>query len=770
LSSKMISSSSIKTDKSDKSVLLSTLSLQSAFSSESSLPGLQKEEKSHEFHSQKIDSNNQDLDFNLDSSLIDTNIVKRIGIEKSSNSIIVEACNQIIIQTIFMDDFSDKTIKPLKKQLDKILSTFKKGVDVENQKIINSIITCINRNIIKISKHKDEKAGSQSDSINEKESKKINKLIDLALNPENTEQFFKDQYGGDYAATRLGSDWHLEILSLNSNKYKRYLSRLYRENTEFCIGDSSLNSVITNLASEAEFNGIIIPLHLRVAWGSVENHANKECIYYDMCDTQGRIIVISRDGWRIINGNEKDIPIIFKRHNQQPQIEPDKNYSADIFEKLLNLTNVKNPTHRHLLKVYIMSTLIPEIDHVILTTYGPKGSAKSFLLELIKKMIDPTKPVLLTLNKNMEEFIQQVNHNYLCYYDNVKFIPYWLSDEICRAVTGAGHTKRKKYTDDDDIIYEHRRCLGVNGINIALTESDALDRCILIELEDIDEEKRRKESDLWKEFERLKPQALAYILDIIVKAIQIKPTLNLKRLSRMADFTEWAEAISQAMGYPPMSFIDIYADNRNEQNIIAINENLVGSILLKYILDIETEQGRVTKTTFQPEDLYNILTEYVENNNINIDIRQFPKNASSLVKKIKTVIPNLKTAYGIYIEIGRNKKDNTSIITLYKKTKDILEDNNDIANIPLNQHLYVMQILRKTLSINNNYDQIKSEKDFAKIIPSESCISNMNTGASEPPEAISSKLVVENFNNFVISKSNNIEDSTKNFDNYSGAI
>ena len=38
------------------------------------------------------------------------------------------------------------------------------------------------------------------------------------------------------------------------------------------------------------------------------------------------------------------------------------------------------------------------------------------------------------------------------------------------------------YTNDNDIIYEHRRCLGLNGINVALTEADALDRSISIEL------------------------------------------------------------------------------------------------------------------------------------------------------------------------------------------------------------------------------------------------------------------------------------------------
>ena len=95
----------------------------------------------------------------------------------------------------------------------------------------------------------------------------------------------------------------------------------------------------------------------------------------------------------------------------------------------------------------------------------------------------------------MERFIQEViNQNYFNYYDNVKRVPYWLPDEICKEVTGIGHTKRKFYRDDEDIIYEHKRCLGSNGINIAMIESDAPNRSLFVELEEIDEEKRKKET------------------------------------------------------------------------------------------------------------------------------------------------------------------------------------------------------------------------------------------------------------------------------------
>ncbi len=660
------------------------------------------------------------LDFYLDPSILDLKIVKRIAIQKSPNSLILEVNNQTISQTIFLDDFTNKTILPLKKQLDWIIPDLQSE---ERKKITNSIITCINKNIDEIVEL------SKQDNSNDRasdENSKVANLISLTLKPENIEKLFKDQYCKPYVAVRLDVSKQLEILPINSTRFKHYLSNLYCKNFGSYIGDGSLNTVVTNLAGKAQFSDGIIPLHLRVAWGSKTNRSKEDCIYFDMCDIQGRIIENSKDGWRIIDGSNDNMPILFRRYNQLPLIDPDRNYPPDIFDQLLNLTNVKDPKQRHLIKVYIISTLIPEIDHVILTTYGPKGAAKSFLLKLIKKLIDPTSPLLLTLHRNIDQFIQQVNHNYLNYYDNIKYIPYWSSEEICKSVTGVGHTKRQLFTDDEDIVYEHKRCLGLNGINVALTESDALDRSLFIELEEIDEDVRKKENDLWTGFEKIKPQVLGYIFDILSKAIEIKSTLKLEKLPRMADFAEWGESISQAIGYPPNSFLEVYAENRNEQNIIAVNENRVGSLLLKYIQDLEGKLGPLTNILFEPQELYNELTDFAETKDIGIADRQFPKNAASLVKKIKTIVTNLKAAYGITVTIGRNTTTNTSVITICRKeskavTKDknssggseASESNNTISTKPENNENSNSVINDDNTDCGNskNYDEDKNIGD-----------------------------------------------------------
>jgi hypothetical protein len=453
------------------------------------------------------------------------------------------------------------------------------------------------------------------------------------------------------------------------------------------------NLAVTNdLAGTVEFDSPTIPLHLRVAWGDSKNRAEPGRVYYDMTDDKGRVVEISqRQGWKILSGS--NIPILFRKHNQIPQVEPDRNYEPNIFNQFVSLTNIKNKRSEQLIKVYIVSLLIPDIAHPILTSYGPKGAAKSFLLKLIKMLVDPSTPVLLSLQKSRDEFIQQINHNYLAFYDNVKFIPYWLSDEICKTITGIGHTKRALYSDDDDIVYEHKHCVSLNGINVSLTEPDALDRSIFAELEDIDDESRKREEEVLAKFESIKPKLLAYLFDVVSKAMQIKSTLRLTRLSRMADFTEWGEAISRALEYPEMSFVDAYNENRNEQNIMAVNEDITGSLFVKFFNNYESEKMIDPRFTGRPDELYRLLVGFAEQNEININYRQFPRVAEILIKKLKNIKSNLKEGFNIIVKIERDS-GNCSLITIYRDEGKLYQ------NADVNK-AYALQVIRNHLSQRN---------------------------------------------------------------------
>ena|SRR5919108_4151698 len=162
----------------------------------------------------------------------------------------------------------------------------------------------------------------------------------------------------------------------------------------------------------------------------------------------------------------------------------------------------------------------------------------------------------------------------------------------------------------------------------------------------------------------------------------------------MADFAEWGEAISRALGYEPMSFIEAYNENRNQQNIVAVNENIVGSLFVKfYNNNYEEETNENPIFVGSPDILYKALVEFAEDNEININIRQFPKTSEVLVKKLNAIKSNLKEGFGIIVKIERDSR-NYSTITIYRNKKQ--QEQVPSAHPLLNQ-AYALQVLHNQI-------------------------------------------------------------------------
>ena len=316
-------------------------------------------------------------------------------------------------------------------------------------------------------------SGSGDDGNN-----KNKKKIELAFKKaeEIAKPLFKDQYGVCFGWLDISG--HREVLRIESGKFKRLLFRLFYNNVGHVPSQNTIDNWVHIFHAFADFEGPTYPLSSRVTSYNGD-------FYYDLTNEIWQCVRISSSGWEVLDSTP--IPL-FVRHNQTAQVLPNRNYKPDVFDRFLQIINAATGSQERqiLLKVYIVSLFIPEIPHVMLVLHGEKGSAKTTLQTLIKLLVDPSKPRLLTIHNDRTEFIQQLAHNYVAYYDNVRGTPDWLSDEACKAVTGVGQTKRKLFTDDDDIIYEYKRCLGFNGINLSLTEPDALDRSIMIDLETID--------------------------------------------------------------------------------------------------------------------------------------------------------------------------------------------------------------------------------------------------------------------------------------------
>ena len=493
------------------------------------------------------------------------------------------------------------------------------------------------------------------------------KKIELAFKKaeEVAKPLFKDQYGVCYGWLDISG--HKEVIAIESGKFKRLLFKLFHENVGHVPSQGTIDGWVHMFHALADFEGDnTYPLSLRTAWHNGD-------IYYDMTNDKWQSVKITPEGWTL----EGKTPIpMFARYKQTPQAEPDRNYDGDIFDKFLQLTNLKEEEDRILLSVYIISLFIPDIQHVISQIHGEKGSAKSMLQTLIKDLVDPTKPKLLTIYNDQKEFIQQLAHNYLAFYDNLKFTPRWLSDEACKACTGVGSTKRKLFSNDDDIVYEYRRGLGFNGINLGLTEPDLLDRSIMVELQRIGKESRRQESEIMAEFLQVRPQLLGYIFDILVKALRIKPTIKLDDLPRMADFAIWGEAIARAMGYRDLEFISVYYDNIGKQNVEAIENSALGQAISRFVkvkIKVEgAEEAEERPCSWQGamSQALDCLNTIAAENNIDTS-KDWPKAPNSLSRKLKPILSNLREGLDINVVMfrsstGSKKGKGTHMLRVYK--------------------------------------------------------------------------------------------------------
>jgi putative DNA primase/helicase len=186
------------------------------------------------------------------------------------------------------------------------------------------------------------------------------KLIDLIS--QNSNSFFKDQYDVPFA--RIHNTDHHEIVRVGSDKFKRYLGRLYYENENKVANTEALTNAVQVLQAKSEYRGDTIPLSLRVA-------SHNGDIFYDLTNEKWQCVRITREYWQLL---DEAPSTMFMRYNQTSQVQPDCSYEPDIFERFLELTNLKKEEDRILLKVYVISLFIPNIQHVILQVHGEKGS------------------------------------------------------------------------------------------------------------------------------------------------------------------------------------------------------------------------------------------------------------------------------------------------------------------------------------------------------------------------------------------------------------
>ena len=87
----------------------------------------------------------------------------------------------------------------------------------------------------------------------------------------------------------------------------------------------------------------------------------------------------------------------------------------------------------------------------------------------------------------------------------------------------------------------------VNGIEELATRGDLMDRAIIVHLPPISEERRQAEAAFWEAFGVAWPHLLGGLLDALVRAQAVLPSVHLPGLPRLADFVRFGVAVERAL-------------------------------------------------------------------------------------------------------------------------------------------------------------------------------------------------------------------------------
>ncbi len=411
----------------------------------------------------------------------------------------------------------------------------------------------------KMGKGKSKKAKSKENANDGKFSSAIN-AKDLTEEIE----LFKDQYGDGYAA--IFDNGIKTIVPIRGKAFANHLRLRAFLDDKKIISKSKLESFVLQYEAFAIFGNQQHSLEIRTA------RQGSEFLY----DLGTDVVRIASKAWKI----ESNDRLLFKRYpGMQRQVEP---LAGSSLLRILEFINIKDEDDQLLLIVFIVTAFIPDIPHPILAIHGPQGSAKSSLQRFLIQLLDPWAtddvPIL-----NLKEFLQIVSHRWVIPLDNLGELPPLYSDLLCKLVTGAGFTKRQLFTDDDDITRAFRRVIILTGINLPINKPDILDRCIILPLDRIQDNQRKDEAFLNKEFSNLRAGLLGDCFTLLSKAMEYYPEIQLDEKPRLADFAMWGAAVAKALGRDVNDFVRAFKKNIDRQNEEALDSSPLAAVIIHYL-------------------------------------------------------------------------------------------------------------------------------------------------------------------------------------------
>jgi hypothetical protein len=296
----------------------------------------------------------------------------------------------------------------------------------------------------------------------------------------------------------------------------------------------------------------------------------------------------------------------------------------------------------------------------LLALSGRQGSGKSTLTRRFRDLIDPNQAPARQQPRSEDDLIIAARNGALVAFDNLSHISAELSDALCRLATGAGFSKRRLYTDGDEIIVQVRRPVIINGITDLVRMPDLADRALFVDLPT--RSSFAPEAELERAFAGNRPAILALLYDAVSAALRGYAEERASPGIRLADFERWVRAAGPVLGLEPAEISSVLAENRLTGDRMLIEDDIVASAIQSML--VHRTSFRATAT-----DLLNQLREAVDEG----DIRLLPKGPRALSAHLKRFVPAFERL-GIVLEQTRTGQDRQRLWLIRDTKKTVVEE------------------------------------------------------------------------------------------------